>query len=300
MNRADEPNGARGLSRRRLLRGVGGGIAGATLASLGLDSRRPAKAQAGPISLRDLAGRLDPPVCDPGSGIRRGLPNDHPAISIRDVARRVAGRANLCKPMELSVFNERISNGDRVRITGTNFTPNGKVDILFRADRERNNFTDSARAQPDGTLVHVRELSCNWPEHVFTVYATDLATGRKAGGATAAYDCPQQPPPPPPPPVTPPTITVSQEGSAAGARFIVKGTGFLPSHDVHIRVTNNATLVSAFFTTGSDPAGALNHGLNIPCEPFVRLSFSANDERENPQDPTRGALWSNTVTLTCT
>jgi hypothetical protein len=97
--------------------------------------------------------------------------------------------------------------------------------------------------------------------------------------------------------VTKPTISVAYDGPAASASFTVTGRDFVPNHSVHIRVVNNFTLQNGFFDTTSDSSGRINHEINFPCVPGVKLSFSANDERGDRNDLT-GTLWSNTVTLT--
>jgi hypothetical protein len=314
MNRFDgsaEERG-RGLSRRGLLQRVGGGIAGTTLASLGLDFRRSARAQAGSLSLRDLLGRINPPVCDPSRGIRAALANNGSVISIRDLARRYAGRANLCKPMEVSLTRyEELPDGIRASFTGRNLTPSGRVDFLFRSysmrDRryvDEHNITVSARAQPDGTLVHVQVLGCGLPERTFDVSATDVATGRRVDlGGIINYDtlCPQ------PQPGTgtgtgtetsKPNITVTPEGS----RYTVKGTGFLKNQDVVIRVVNHAYVQYPFYhSTRSDGEGRIEYVITYSCTPGYGISFSAHDGRTVPDSQDRtGFLWSNTVTFTCT
>src|SRR6476620_6545997 len=99
MDTFDEPTQefARGLSRRQLLGRVGGGLAGLSLASLGLDLGQSAIAAPASISLRDLLHRISPGGCDASQGIRALLPGSGilgiplPVISIRDVAGRYAG-----------------------------------------------------------------------------------------------------------------------------------------------------------------------------------------------------------------
>ncbi|MBE9139177.1 hypothetical protein IQ254_18580 [Nodosilinea sp. LEGE 07088] len=107
------------------------------------------------------------------------------------------------------------------------------------------------------------------------------------------------PTPTPIPPPAKPSISVNYDGPAAEASFTVTGSGFVPNHAVHIRVVNNFTLQNGFFDTSSNASGAIDHEINIPSIPGIKLSFSANDERSDPSDLT-GTLWSNTVTLTVT
>jgi hypothetical protein len=99
------------------------------------------------------------------------------------------------------------------------------------------------------------------------------------------------------PVLTKPTISVRFD--RVGPTFTVSGTGFLPNHVVHIRVVNNASLVTVFFDAASDSSGRINHPITFEVAFPQRYSFSANDERRDSGDLT-GTLWSNTVTITAT
>jgi hypothetical protein len=293
---------APGLSRRQLLGRVGGGLAGATLASLGLDHGRRAEAQGGTISLRDLLRRTSAEGCDPSRGIRVALPNDRPVISIRDVARRYGGKHNHCKPLQLAIQYQPFPDADGkilLNIDGENFTPGGQADIQFRHSAGGFSYSVPFQAQPDGTLHYQTRMDCRWTGNRYTVWAIDKATGRSAEGGAVAYDhCPPSSPPPPqqPPPTPPVIISVTQSGST----FTVKGTGFLPNRRVYIRVTNDAGLISGWEETTSDAARGISHGFNLPCRSGVVLTFTANDGRTVPtsQDIT-GILWSNSKKVTC-
>jgi hypothetical protein len=306
MNPLDESSqeGAQGLSRRQLLRRVGGSIAGATVLSLGLDTGRHAEAQVGTISLRDLLGRISLQGCDPGRGVRLLVPGNPPVISIRELARLYANKHNQCMPLFLSASFEQpiVGRVFRVRFSGENFTPGGLADVQFVNLSGSIGRSFSVRAQPDGTFVDVRNLTCGGAlETDFNVNAIDVATGRNATAGFASYVCP---PPPPsggggttPTPTAPVITSVTQSGNM----FTVKGTGFLANHAVHIRVVSNAAGAppsGLFWNSSSDASGGINFGINLPCLPGIQLYFSANDERPNSQDLT-GTLWSNTYPRTC-
>jgi hypothetical protein len=95
---------------------------------------------------------------------------------------------------------------------------------------------------------------------------------------------------PPPKPVTPAINSVARD---ATGNYEVKGSKFLPSHAVHIRVVNVNTLQSDFYPANSDSSGNLDIKLTLPSLPAgTSLAFSANDERADPADLT-GTLWSN-------
>jgi hypothetical protein len=301
---------ARGLSRRNLLGRVGGGIAGAALASLGLGNgrRAHAQAQAGTISLRELMGRISREGCDSSRGIRTLLfrallPRNPPVISIRDVAGRYAGKVNHCKPLQLVARNEQRAGGHRVHITGENFTPGDLADIRFESGAFRVSVVlrFSVRVLPDGTVAHVQDLGCEGErEKLYSVKAIDVATGRSAEGGSVSYTCPQAPPRQDEP-ITPPFIRVSPLQGFAFTNFTVTGSLFVPDKAVEIRVVDPRVLSSlrSYFTR-SDALGGINHVIPIPCSASGELRFSASDGRTVPttQDIT-GLLWSNTVPVTC-
>jgi hypothetical protein len=286
-------SGGPGLSRRQLLGRVGGGIAGLTLASLNLDLGRSAVAAPGPISVRDLLRRISDKGCDLSHGIRVGLPNDHPYISLRAVASRYTKSVvNFCQPLGFSVRTEAVAGGGLTAyLTGVNFTGSGMAEIQYESDIARDNRNFSLPVQPNGTFASVFNLGCSASGlALWSLRATDAATGRSAS-AGGSYTCPEAPPPP-----KPPSITVSKMGST----FTVAGSGFLSSHQILVRVVDPATFASNYYDTTSDPAGKLNFPVSPTCPPSRQLAFSASDSRKVPdsQDHT-GMLWSNTVTVAC-
>jgi hypothetical protein len=206
-------------------------------------------------------------------------------------------------PVQLSVRQDDHAGGTRVTLYGANFTAGSHANIQFKSDYSgQDDFGFSVQVQPDGTFIIVQDLGCGRTgprgQMSFAIRATDGPTGRTTQGSVA-YICSQTPPPPPtPPPPTKPSLTsVTQQGLT----FYVRGSGFLPSHTVHIRVASNAPGAppnGVFFTYSSDASGGINAGITIPCLSGIQLYFSANDERSDAQDLT-GTLWSNTVTVTC-
>ena len=115
-----------------------------------------------------------------------------------------------------------------------------------------------------------------------------------------APPAPSPAPAPTPPPVPQrPIVGVAYQGPPSGAKFTVTGSQFLANHVVHTRVVNTANLVTVFFDTTSDSSGRINQQISFPCAPGVNLAFSANDERDDPDDLS-GTLFSNTFTLTVT
>lgn len=287
---------AEGFSRRQFFVRVGGGLAGMTLACFGLDVGPSPAAPPGTISVRDLLRRIGPGGCDLTHGIRAGLPNDHPVISIRDVARRYAGSVvNFCEPLGFAVRTEAVAGGGLTAyLTGANFTGSGMAAIHLTSDIERDDRDFSIPVQPDGTFTSVVNLGCSAPgQALYGLQATDTATGRRAGPINGQYTCPQSQPLPP---LTPPSISVSRQG----ATFTLTGSGFLASHQILIRVVDPATFAGNYYNARSDGAGKLNFPLTPPCPLSGQLAFSASDSRSVPtsQDHT-GMLWSNTVTLAC-
>ncbi|MEV0009441.1 hypothetical protein [Streptomyces sp. NPDC047973] len=107
----------------------------------------------------------------------------------------------------------------------------------------------------------------------------------------------------PPPPVRP-DIDVDSAGSGSGASFTVTGSGFLPDHDVRIRVVAlvpHEVQVASFNRT-TDSAGALPAGNPeaIACVSGTLLHFSATDGRTVPPSvDLTGFLWSDTVHRVC-
>jgi hypothetical protein len=81
----------------------------------------------------------------------------------------------------------------------------------------------------------------------------------------------------------------------AGTDYAVVGTGFLPDHEVLVRVTYTAKGVSDYLTYRTDSRGCLNADLPISPHGGV-LEITATDRRDDP-DGDCGLLWSNTHTV---
>ena len=85
-----------------------------------------------------------------------------------------------------------------------------------------------------------------------------------------------------------PTIT-------ATAGYVITGAGFLPDHDITIRVTYTAEHVSDHLTYTTGPGGDLY--VELPTSPATgALDITATDHRTHP-DGADGLLWSNTQTV---
>jgi hypothetical protein len=85
-----------------------------------------------------------------------------------------------------------------------------------------------------------------------------------------------------------PTIT-------ATAGYVITGAGFLPDHDITIRVTYTAEDISDHLTYTTGPGGDLY--AELPTSPATGvLHITATDHRKHP-DGTGGLLWSNTQTV---
>lgn len=195
MDSFDEPTEsmARGFSRRQFFLRLGGGLAGVTLASLAFDVGPSPAAPPGPISVRDLLRRVSPRGCDPSHGIRAALPNDHPVISLRDVARRYANSVvDFCQPVQIALQQTDLAGGGiTVILTGQNFAGGGLAALQYRSSRASDNRDFSVQAQPDGTFAQQLNLGCSAPGPVsFTLRAIDTASGRSADAA-GRYVCPQ-------------------------------------------------------------------------------------------------------------
>lgn len=89
MNRIAEPAtvGDSSLSRRKLLRRFGGGLAGALLASFGLVVPRSEVSAGRVVSLRAVLQQISP-NCSPAHGIRLILPDDGGPISLKEIIQR--------------------------------------------------------------------------------------------------------------------------------------------------------------------------------------------------------------------
>jgi hypothetical protein len=91
------------------------------------------------------------------------------------------------------------------------------------------------------------------------------------------------------PPVSPaPTIT-------ATAGYIITGAGFLPDHEVLVRVIYTAQDISDYLTYRTDSGGCLSVGLPAAPDAGV-LQITATDRRSD-LDGAGGLLWSNTRTV---
>lgn len=75
----------------------------------------------------------------------------------------------------------------------------------------------------------------------------------------------------------------------------ITGAGFLPDHEVTVRVTYAADAISDYLTFTTDRNGALL--AELPTSPTTgALHITATDHRTDP-DGTCGLLWSNTDTF---
>src|SRR4051812_46662184 len=84
------------------------------------------------------------------------------------------------------------------------------------------------------------------------------------------------------------TPTISAHG------HVVTGTGFLPDHNVTIRITRRGEDVSDYLPYATDRNGHLCAAL--PTSAVGTLHITASDHRPDP-DGACGRLWSNTYTL---
>jgi hypothetical protein len=93
-----------------------------------------------------------------------------------------------------------------------------------------------------------------------------------------------------PAPNKPPAPTIS-----ATTEYLVTGAGFLPDHDVTVRVTYTAEEISDCLTYTTDCGGDLH--AELPTSPTTgALHITATDHRADP-DGVGGFLWSNTQTM---
>ena len=93
-----------------------------------------------------------------------------------------------------------------------------------------------------------------------------------------------------PAPNRPPAPTIS-----ATTGYLITGAGFLPDHDVTVRVIYTAEDISDCLTYTTDPTGDLH--AELPTSPTTStLRITATDHRSDP-DGAGGLLWSNTHTL---
>jgi hypothetical protein len=132
------------------------------------------------------------------------------------------------------------------------------------------------------------------------IYLTEVrrtgitSTGVEALSKSWHVEAVEKPPPPPAPPA-PPAIAVKSNGDGS---FLVTGSGFLPSHTVHILVGDGTIRNPLSFVDTSTSDGKL---LGFPtgkiCQAPGSLFFSANDERLDPRN--HSSLSSNTVQVSC-
>lgn len=85
-----------------------------------------------------------------------------------------------------------------------------------------------------------------------------------------------------------PAITVTPVG-------VVVGVGFLPDHEVTVRITRRGEDVSDYLTYASDSNGHLYADLPATAVTGM-LEIAATDHRPD-RDDACGRLWSNTTTL---
>ena len=102
--------------------------------------------------------------------------------------------------------------------------------------------------------------------------------------------------PPPNNPSTPaPAAAAAPTITATAGYVVITGAGFLPDHDVTIRVRFTAEDISDYLTYTSNSGGGLY--AELPTSPATGvLHITATDHRTDP-DGAGGLLWSNTHTL---
>jgi hypothetical protein len=124
---------------------------------------------------------------------------------------------------------------------------------------------------------------------IVTEALQNALTSPEADRSTALTDpAPNHPSTPAPTAVAAPTIT-------ATAGHVITGAGFLPDHDVTIRITYTAENISDYLTYTTDRGGDLY--AELPTSPATgALYMTATDHRTDP-DGACGLLWSNTQTV---
>jgi hypothetical protein len=83
----------------------------------------------------------------------------------------------------------------------------------------------------------------------------------------------------------------------ATASYVVIGAGFLPDHDVTVRVIYTAEETSDYLTYTTDHGGFLYAVIPTSAAPGL-LHITATDHRTD-RDGACGLLWSNTETVHC-
>jgi hypothetical protein len=85
-----------------------------------------------------------------------------------------------------------------------------------------------------------------------------------------------------PPPVKP-QISVSSSGTGQSSAFVITGSGFLPNHDVIIRVADDSNPpLGLVLHQSSNGQGNLNARFGIPCNSRLTVHFTATDGRPDP------------------
>lgn len=96
-------------------------------------------------------------------------------------------------------------------------------------------------------------------------------------------------------PSTPAPAGLAAPTITATAGHVIRGAGFLPDHDVTVRVTYPTEGISDYFTYTTDPGGKLY--AELPTSRTAgALRIAATDHRNDP-DGACGLLWSNTQTV---
>jgi hypothetical protein len=97
-------------------------------------------------------------------------------------------------------------------------------------------------------------------------------------------------------PATPQARGGAAPAITAAVGYIVTGTGFLPDHNVTIRITRSSDDVTDYIAYTTDANGRLYAAL--PTDPTAdTLQVSASDHRLDPASAD-GLLWSNTCPIT--
>jgi len=97
-------------------------------------------------------------------------------------------------------------------------------------------------------------------------------------------------------PATPQSHTGAAPAISATIGYVVTGAGFLPEHNVTIRITRPGDDVTDYIIYTTDANGRLYAAL--PPDPTAdTLHISVTDHRLDP-DGADGLLWSNTYTIT--
>jgi hypothetical protein len=99
--------------------------------------------------------------------------------------------------------------------------------------------------------------------------------------------------PAPKKPSTPAPAAAAAPSIIATAGYVITGTGFVPDHDVTIRVTYTAEDISDYLTYTTNPSGNLY--AQLPTSPATgAVHITATDHRTDP-DGACGLLWSKPI-----